>query len=154
MIAQNTSILLILDSQMTAFGVTLEKLLQERGITQAELARKSVVSPTQISRYVAGEASPEPEPLELICAAMDDDAGELLTAYLRDRIPAKLRDRVVVMQIRTAGQLLEEAPSPTPALDRAPIKTRQLLDAAAAECERRPELSSTLESIVTMLSKQ
>src|SRR4051812_41279553 len=99
---------------MTAFGVALEQLLQDRKLSQAELGRRVGVSPGQISRYISDNVLPEDDVLIRICSALGDDANELLAAYLADRTPLELRDRVVVMPVKTSKTLLQDPPSKTP----------------------------------------
>lgn len=135
---------------MTAFGAALEHLLQDRSLSQAELARRVEANPGQISRYISENVLPDDDVLIRICLALGDDANELLAAYLADRTPLQLRDRVVVLPVKSAKTLLKHPPSKTPAIDRAPARTLRLLEDAARECERRPEVVRALETILAI----
>lgn len=46
------------DEYAKAFGEYLKSLLKEKGMTQAELARRTGVTEASVSRYISGQRSP------------------------------------------------------------------------------------------------
>lgn len=46
------------DEYAKAFGEYLKSLLEEKGMTQAELARRTGVTEASVSRYISGQRSP------------------------------------------------------------------------------------------------
>lgn len=61
----------------TAFANRLKALLAERGMTQADLARKSGLTISAISRYANGNRLPRADKLVLLAGALGIDAGKL-----------------------------------------------------------------------------
>lgn len=46
------------DEYAKAFGEHLKSLLEEKGMTQAELARRTGLTEASVSRYISGQRSP------------------------------------------------------------------------------------------------
>ena len=46
------------DEYAKAFGEYLKSLLEEKGMTQAELARRTGITEASVSRYISGQRSP------------------------------------------------------------------------------------------------
>lgn len=68
----------------TAFSAKLKALLKERGMKQAELARRLGSTQTSVCRYVSGQRIPTVDVAVLIADALNVSMDELLcTAELR-----------------------------------------------------------------------
>lgn len=65
------------DSVRKQYADNLRRLLEQRDITQRELAKRTGISPSAISSYITGERYPRPSQLGLIAAALDVDPGLL-----------------------------------------------------------------------------
>lgn len=59
-------------------GSNIAKLLEARGMTQADLARRLGVSRAGINKYVVGVAAPHPRNIVRIAAALGVSTDELL----------------------------------------------------------------------------
>lgn len=59
------------------FAENLKRLLEQRDITQRELAKRTGISTSAISSYITGERFPRPGQLTLIAKALDIDPGVL-----------------------------------------------------------------------------
>ena len=59
------------------FADNLKHLLEQRDITQRELAKRTDISPSAISSYITGERYPRPNQLQAIARALDVDPGVL-----------------------------------------------------------------------------
>jgi transcriptional regulator with XRE-family HTH domain len=80
---------------MSSFRATLEHLLEKHDLKQAELARRTKLLPAAISRYLTG-TRPEMDVLEKLGIAFEADGPELVAAWLRDEIPALVREKITV----------------------------------------------------------
>jgi len=60
------------------FNELLKKVATERGLSQAEIARRSGLSTSLIARYWTGENLPSVEKLGKLAHAMQCDPGELV----------------------------------------------------------------------------
>ncbi|EJC6460101.1 helix-turn-helix transcriptional regulator [Listeria monocytogenes] len=76
---------------MVSFKTRLQKLVQIKKWSQAELARRSQISPQQISYYINGDREPSKDNLKKIAKALDVqtdffldniDTMDLLNSYL------------------------------------------------------------------------
>lgn len=56
----------------------LNKALREKGVTQAELARRLNLPPTNIWRWCKGDRLPGAQNIRLICKSLDISANWLL----------------------------------------------------------------------------
>lgn len=61
-----------------SFAVKIKKFRKQKGMSQAEFAKKIGVWQTQVSRYERGEITPTVTTLEWICDAFGLSATELL----------------------------------------------------------------------------
>lgn len=52
-------------------GKVLQKLIKQKGLTQATLAEKIGKSPTALSQIIKGKYHPNPETLDKICAVLE-----------------------------------------------------------------------------------
>jgi transcriptional regulator with XRE-family HTH domain len=62
----------------TTLASKLKALMPERGLDQAELARRSGIKANSISRYLAGLNMPRPAQLAKLAAALDVEVRDLL----------------------------------------------------------------------------
>lgn len=60
-----------------SFGVMLEKKLNEKGMSKAELARRIDVADTTVGRYTKGTMYPRPRILKRIAKVLDFSIEEL-----------------------------------------------------------------------------
>lgn len=60
------------------FSIRLRKALEEKDVTQAELALDSIASRNTLSRYVTGVGTPTVPVLQSICRALDVSADYLI----------------------------------------------------------------------------
>jgi transcriptional regulator with XRE-family HTH domain len=84
---------------MARWGDAVAGLLEEQGMTQAELARLAGVHPETVSHVVHGGHC-STETLEKLAAALDVDLGELFGAPADERTVLLKRDRVVASVLR------------------------------------------------------
>lgn len=57
------------DEYAKAFGEHLKSLLEEKGMTQAELARRTGLTEPAVSRYIKGDRTPRiPQAYRIACA--------------------------------------------------------------------------------------
>ena len=63
---------------MSIFGERISKLLENKGLTQKELAEKSGVTESAMSYYVKGDRTPRSDVLSRIAKALDTSTDYLL----------------------------------------------------------------------------
>ncbi len=83
-------------------------LLEEQGMTQAELARLAGIHPDTVSHVVHGGHC-STETLEKLAAALDVDLGELFGAPVDERTATLKRDRVVSAVLRELSAAVSAA---------------------------------------------
>ena len=66
-----------------AFGEHLKRLLEEKGMTQAEFARRTGLTEPSVSRYIKGERTPRILQAYRIACVLGVDMNTL-TAYLKE----------------------------------------------------------------------
>lgn len=88
------------------FGEWLYAILAERGLKQADLARRSSITPAQISRIIHGESRPGVDAVQGIARALDIPTDEILRRL--DGFPPKMvRDRPRIVYESNDGIILE-----------------------------------------------
>jgi transcriptional regulator with XRE-family HTH domain len=114
---------------------------------QQDLATKAGVSPSLISRYLAGGYRPEPEKLESLCVAHTPEIrARIACAHLEDECPDSARYYVRIEPIKEddSAQIKD---SPTSNLEKLDRKTRKavdfLIDLAMKDRDAREHLVST-----------
>ncbi len=93
---------------MTRWGDALVSLLQEQGMTQAELARRAGVHPETVS-HVARGGHCSTDTLEKIAAALQVDLGELFGAPPDRKTATLQRDRLVSAVLRELSGAVSDA---------------------------------------------
>lgn len=94
---------------MSLFSAALDRVIRNKQLNQQQAAAAFGISPSAVTNYLAGRR-PAPEQLAQICGALDDDErGQLLTAHLRDELPADYRALVNVTSTGESSVLREEA---------------------------------------------
>jgi transcriptional regulator with XRE-family HTH domain len=84
---------------MTRWADALVSLLQEQGMTQAELARRAGVHPDTVGHLVRGGHC-STDTLEKLAAALEVDLGELFGAPPDKKTATLQRDRLVSAVLR------------------------------------------------------
>ncbi len=96
---------------MSYFSNSLERQIRVWG-KATEFAAACGVNQGTISRLQHDKTSPDPDTLARICSILnEEDASELVYAYVQDAIPPKLRH---LLQCQTIGTLKKTLPSPSP----------------------------------------
>lgn len=93
---------------MTRWGDALASLLQEQGMTQAELARRAGVHPETVGHIVRGGHC-STDTLEKIASALQVDLGELFGVPLDKKTATLIRDRLVSAVLRELSAAVSEA---------------------------------------------
>jgi transcriptional regulator with XRE-family HTH domain len=93
---------------MARWGDAVQGLLEEQGMTQAELARMAGVHPDTISHVIHGGHC-STETLEKIAAALDVDLAELFGIPVDERTALLKRDRVVSAVLRELSSVVSGA---------------------------------------------
>ena len=62
-------------------GATLEKRRQERGITYAELSRRTNINQDMTSRFCKGSSKPNGDQLLRLCAELDLEVEDFFDAH-------------------------------------------------------------------------
>jgi transcriptional regulator with XRE-family HTH domain len=84
---------------MARWSEAVRALLEERGMTHAELARLAGIHPDTVGHVVHGGHC-STETLEKVAAALEVDLGELFGAPMDERTAALKRDRIVGAVLR------------------------------------------------------
>ena len=69
------------EKEMNTFGERLSWLLNERGITQRELALRTGLTESAVSRYVNNQREPRADGIVKICKALEVSADWLLCLW-------------------------------------------------------------------------
>ena len=93
---------------MARWGDAVQGLLEERGLTQAELARLAGLHPATVSHVVHGGHC-YTDTLEKIAAALEVDVSELFGVPVDDRTVLLKRDRVVSAVLRELSSAVSSA---------------------------------------------
>jgi transcriptional regulator with XRE-family HTH domain len=93
---------------MARWGDTVEGLLEEQGMTQAELARLAGLHPATVRHIVRGGHCMT-DTLEKIAAALNVDLSELFGAPVDERTMLLKRDRVVSAVLRELSSAVSTA---------------------------------------------
>jgi transcriptional regulator with XRE-family HTH domain len=93
---------------MARWGDAVQGLLEEQGMTQAELARLAGVHPDTVSHVVRGGHC-STETLEKIAAALEVDLAELFGVPVDERTALLKRDRVVSAVLRELSSVVSGA---------------------------------------------
>lgn len=87
-------------NESTGFGPRLAALLEERGLTQLELAARVGVTRAAMSRYVSGDR--EPRFVTLVRIA------EELGVHVEELIPSNIDPVETAMRLAARGRMTEE----------------------------------------------
>ena len=93
---------------MARWSEAVVALLEERGMTQSELARLAGVHPDTVSHVVHGGHC-STDTLEKIAAALEVELAELFGAPVDDRAALLKRDRVVSAVLRELSSAVSTA---------------------------------------------
>ena len=93
---------------MARWSEAVVALLEERGMTQSELARLAGVHPDTVSHVVHGGHC-STDTLEKLAAALEVDLAELFGAPMDDRAALLKRDRVVSAVLRELSSAVSTA---------------------------------------------
>jgi transcriptional regulator with XRE-family HTH domain len=93
---------------MARWGDAVQALLEEHGMSQAELARLAGLHPDTVSHVVHGGHC-STETLERIAAAFDVDVSELFGVPVDERTVLLKRDRVVSAVLRELSSAVSSA---------------------------------------------
>jgi transcriptional regulator with XRE-family HTH domain len=136
---------------VSSFGVTLDNLMKERGLNQADVA-DAVFSDRmrqgQVSNYLNENRLPEDDVLVRFCAAFRKYAPSLVAAWLRDRTPESLRNMVAIRPVD--GGHVHESPEAAPAYPRLPRRVQRIVDEVAEKCEVDPRFLAAIETTVKL----
>jgi transcriptional regulator with XRE-family HTH domain len=138
-------------SSMSAFGVTLESLMKERGFNQADIAAAVFGDrgrQGQISNYLNENRLPEDDIVVRFCTAFRKDAPQIVAAWLRDRTPESLRNLVEVRPVD--GGRIQESEECSPAYPRLPRRVQRVIDEVAEKCEVDPRFLAAIETTVKL----
>jgi transcriptional regulator with XRE-family HTH domain len=136
---------------MNSFAATLHALMKEESWSQSELHRRSGVSQGLISGYLNDGALPEEDMLTKLVMAFDPEPGNaLLVAWLRDRTPEELRDRVRIEPVGRAASRVMDAPVAPPGYGECPPKLRRLIDEIVTKIGSDPNFRVAIESTVRL----
>lgn len=69
------------------FNEKLKAALDQRGVSQKSLAKRTKLTQSAISRWINGERDPEPENLIKIADALDVDYGTVLGWFVEENVP-------------------------------------------------------------------
>ncbi len=132
---------------MSFFAAALDRTLPEHGMSQADLARKTDIAPSLISRYLAG-TRPEAEAVEKIAAALGHDGPQIVVAWVRDAIPESYRSLIHVEALKTRGgsaRVREDEASPWDLLDK---QERAVFEKLRERCHQNPKMMPLLRQIL------
>lgn len=76
-------------TDLTPFGSALKALLNQRGMSQANLARLSGLQPYEVSRIVRDERKPTLQIIEMICKALDASIKDLVVGTTAEEFVAQ-----------------------------------------------------------------
>ncbi len=93
---------------MARWGDAVHELLEEQGMTQAELARLAGVHPETVSHVVRGGHC-STETLEKVAAALQVDLAELFGVPVDERTASLKKDRIVSAVLRELSGTVSEA---------------------------------------------
>jgi transcriptional regulator with XRE-family HTH domain len=93
---------------MARWGDAVQGLIEERGLTQVELARLAGLHPATVSHVIHGGHC-YTDTLEKIAAALEVDLSELFGAPVDDRTVLLKRDRVVGAVLRELSSAVSNA---------------------------------------------
>jgi transcriptional regulator with XRE-family HTH domain len=93
---------------MARWGETVLGLLEEQGLTQAELARLAGLHPATVSHVIRGGHC-STETLQKIAGALEVDLCELFGAPVDERTVLLKRDRVVSAVLRELSSAVSSA---------------------------------------------
>lgn len=133
---------------MSYFSTALKAALENEGLSQAELSRRTGIKTGQLSKYVNGANEPAMGTLEGLCAAFPASARALLAAaHLRDRTPACAKSLVEIGVRPRTGRLAEE---PREFSD-LPRDVREALKFLQQESKRSEEIRDVIVALVAAL---
>ncbi len=93
---------------MARWSEAVAALLEERGMTQAELARLAGIHPDTVGHVIHGGHC-STETLEKVAVALEVDLGELFGAPVDERTAALKRDRIVAAVLRELSSAVSTA---------------------------------------------
>ena len=135
--------------RVSFFSSALKEVLDQTILNQAELAKASGMSASQLSRYVSGHSAPTRPVVEGILRAVPPQyQTSVLIAFLRDSIPQEYFGLVDVLP---AGRSAETAPNQLklpPGLDQ---EMRRMLEAYAEMGLRHPQIREMLKNFLAIV---
>jgi transcriptional regulator with XRE-family HTH domain len=90
-------------------AAAFDKLLRNKGLTNAQVARIIKVSGGTISRYRSGERAPDPDSLAAMCQALGVSADELLGLDVSEQRAADHLAREAARLVEAAEKLTAAA---------------------------------------------
>ncbi len=113
---------------MVKFRESLSDILLRTGWTQIELARRCKVNAGNLSRWCQGKTLPDRTALaKLVMGVSEEDAGQLVIAWIEDMLPPEAADLVSVT-LRHASARLQEGPTEEWPSGMSPATRRKFLD--------------------------
>lgn len=91
-------------------GARIAALRKEKGLSQAELARRLKVSPSAIGMYEQGRREPSGQTLVAMAELFGVSTDYLLTGQARTRAEADTLAQMLLSRIASAGHHLQDRP--------------------------------------------
>lgn len=121
---------------MNRFSQKLQHVLKTTRWNKKELARQAEVSPSNVSRWEKGSQLPNKAALgKIIDALPEEQAADLVVAWLRDSLPENAANLVGVTSKHPSSIVRDEATDPWPEI-MGPELRRKFIDFAHLACER------------------
>lgn len=151
-IARGRGIISPVRAQMSFFANALDRFMKERDWSQTELASRSGISQSLISRKLKGEGL-EGEVLLSLVKPFGDDTGDLVAAWLLDITPESLRPLVSIRSAKPKSPAVREKPSEN-LLERLPPRAREAITDLIETCISRPEMVPAVRSLLALSRPQ
>jgi len=84
------------------FAQNFGRIIEERGVTQKDVAQKVGIEPYEMSRYARGAQTPKPGKVEVIARALEVDPDALVPGYVTK---ADAKGMKVTMQELDSGNM-------------------------------------------------
>ena len=133
--------------RVSFFSSALKEVLDQTSLNQAELAKASDMSASQLSRYVSGYSAPTRPVMDAILKAVPAEfRPRVLIAFLHDSIPPEYFELVDVLPASRTGEPLQpEMLKLPPGLD---PEMRRMLEAYAELGLRHPQIREMLKNFL------
>lgn len=149
------------ETDKTTFGARLTKLMEQAGLSQTELAKKTGIERSALNRLVNDKREPRPEEVEWIAVALGTQASQLVEGVTFAGEPPERRERdaELAARILAAESALQAADARNEALEQGRASTLRELEqvrkeAAANESRLREAFEREKDAIRAEATQQ